>query len=394
MRLPGRIPLSGLPRLFRSLRPLRQERGLQIQQRLRPLAVAILLGFSHASLGVDSQRLTPAGDAAEPPFRWGLVAYHVDLPGYELTLSDIDRMADAGIRWLSIDLAWSRIQPDPQSPFDFAFFDLLVDAARQRGLAVVGKIGAGYNGNRPIAPAWTRNLDEADYLAALEDYAEATTRHFADRIHSFAVENEFNIPNVHSLIGWRVGVWTPDFMNRVMQTLAHAVHTQAPGAELIISVTPLAFFESGIERMNRLIDYDVVGIHTYPAGFVPDLALVDSIKGQIARARQASGGRPILILETGMHTEKPPWTETLQADYLEAVSQASRQAGAIGIFFYQYLDNRNEAGRERYFGLVTSDRTPKAAWQRYRSLIAREVERDAGSAAQPADRREASSSSR
>ena len=335
------------------------------------LILAACMALAWAVVPAKAQPI-PDSSHSSRDFRWGLVAYHVALPGYALTPADIDRMADAGIGWLSIDLAWFAIQPTQEAALDFSALDPIIDAANRRGLKVVGKLGAGYNGNRPIAPPWTRDLDEAQYLAALGAYAEATARHFAGRIHSFALENEFNIPNVHALIGWRVGVWTPEFMDRVMQVLAGAVHREAPGAEVMISITPLAVFESGIERMNRLIDYDTIGVHTYPVGFIPDLSLTDRIKDQIARARRAGEGRPVIILETGLHTEAPPWTERLQADYLEAVSKASREAGAKGIFFYQYLDNPEEAGREAHFGLLRPDRSPKEAWSRYQSLIQRD----------------------
>lgn len=322
----------------------------------------------HAGSPVSS---TPAAAPTQPQaFRWGLVAYHVALPGYELTPADIDRMADLGVGWLSIDLAWARIQATRDGPMAFSYFDPLIDAANRRGLKVIGKLGGGYNGNRPIAPPWTRHLDETAYLAALNDYAQATTAHFAGRIPSFAIENEFNIPNVHTLIGWRVGIWTPEFMDQVMQTLAGAVRHQAPQAEIMISITPLAFFEAGIARMNQLIDYDIVGVHTYPVGFIPDLSLASNLKDQIARAHSASEGRPVVILETGMHTETSPWTEQLQADYLGAISQSAQEGGARGIFFYQYLDNPEEAGREAHFGLVRADRSPKLAWERYRRIIA------------------------
>lgn len=344
--------------------------------RVRQILAVFWLGLAALTVHADP---TDTPSTMAPPtqslaFRWGLVAYHVALPGYELTPADIDRMADLGIGWLSIDLAWARIQAARDGPMDFSYFDTLINAANRRGLKVVGKLGAGYNGNRPIAPPWTRHLGETAYLAALNDYAQATAEHFAGRIPSFALENEFNIPNVHALIGWRVGIWTPAFMDQVMQTLAHAVQTHASDAEIIISITPLAGFESGIDRMNKLIDYDVVGVHTYPVGFVPDLALAENIKSQIAHARRASKGRPVIILETGMHTENPPWTEALQADYIQAISKATREGGAAGIFFYQYLDNPEESGREGHFGLLRADQSPKPAWERYRAIIAQALD--------------------
>jgi len=143
------------------------------------LIVAACLCLTWAATQTSQAQPAPDGPRSSRDFRWGLVAYHVALPGYALTPADIDRMADAGIGWLSIDLAWNAVQPTPGAALDFSTLDPIIDAAHRRGLKVVGKLGAGYNGNRPIAPPWTRDLDEARYLAALCAYAEATARHFS-----------------------------------------------------------------------------------------------------------------------------------------------------------------------------------------------------------------------
>jgi len=48
---------------------------------------------------------------APADFMWGLVAYHVPLSGYELNPADFQKMAANGIKWISVDFAWKRIEP-------------------------------------------------------------------------------------------------------------------------------------------------------------------------------------------------------------------------------------------------------------------------------------------
>lgn len=45
----------------------------------------------------------PAHELVPADFQWGLVAYHVNLPGYDLHADDLERIAKNGIRWIRID---------------------------------------------------------------------------------------------------------------------------------------------------------------------------------------------------------------------------------------------------------------------------------------------------
>ncbi|MDY6941488.1 MAG: beta-galactosidase [Pseudomonadota bacterium] len=314
---------------------------------------------------------------APADFRWGLVAYHVAFPSYDLRPEDFALIAANGIGWLSVDFAWAKIEPIQNGGYDFSYFDMIVAEAERHGIEVMAKLGSGYNGNRPIAPAWTRTLEPGAYISELKDYTEATVSRYRDHIKSWSLENELNIPNVHTVIGWRNGIWLPSHIDQIMVTLSETVRALDPTAEIVISVTPLTNYERSIERMSQLIDYDTVGVHTYPAGFIPEPGLAKNVIGQIERAQQASGGREVIILETGFHTEGGDWNVHAQAEYIEAMTRATIRAGAKGIFFYQLLDSPEETGRERFFGLLTAEREPKPGWYRYGSVIENHRAREA-----------------
>jgi len=131
----------------------------------------------------------PAHEPVQADFQWGLVAYHVNLPGYDLHANDLTRIALNGIRWIRIDFAWGRIEPKQGSAFDFSYFDNLVAEAHKNGLHIAATLGNGYNTSmRPVAPLWTQKLTGPQYVAALSRYANAVTERYADDVDSWALE--------------------------------------------------------------------------------------------------------------------------------------------------------------------------------------------------------------
>jgi hypothetical protein len=117
----------------------------------------------------------------------------------------------------------------------------------------------------------------------------------------------------------------------------------------------------------------MVGLFSYPANFLPITSNFDGrtgFCGQANSAREASGGKPVIMLETGFQTAGLTRTQQGQADYVQAAVYATLRAGMQGLFLYQYLDNPEEAvRRERTFGLVNNDRQPKRAWGAYGEII-------------------------
>jgi hypothetical protein len=148
-----------------------------------------------------------------------------------------------------------------------------------------------------------------------------------------------------------------------------------------LTLSPVPGWQRFVSQSAQRFRFDAVGLYTYPsfnAGATPT-GFEKEIAGQIADAKKASSGKDVLIFETGYQTppDKPKTPEDeasllreYQATYIETMVRAAADGGAKGVYFYQYLDNPDELiPRERAFGLVESDRTPKPAWTRYGEVI-------------------------
>jgi hypothetical protein len=348
---------------------------------LSGLASFILIGWAPTG-STQGAVGCPAHDHASADFQWGLVAYHVNLPGYELNATDLARMAQNGIRWIRIDFAWSRLEPEQGGAFDFSYFDMLVTAAKANGIHIAGTLGNGYNTRmRPVSPLWTQKLNGPQYVAALGRYANAVTERYADSVDTWGLENELNIAALHVLLGWRSHVYPLQINHEILRTLSQAVDLHDPSAQIVLTLSPFPGWQRFVSQSAQRFRFDAVGLYSYPsfnAGAAP-VGFEKEIAGQIADAKKASGGKDVLIFETGYQTppDKPKTPEDegallreYQATYIETMVRAAVDGGAKGVYFYQYLDNPDELiPRERVFGLVESDRTPKPAWTRYGEVI-------------------------
>jgi len=322
-------------------------------------AVAFVLCFAFALGGV-------AG-AASDDFKFGIVAYHNPLESYKLNAEDFVRMAENGIGWISVDFAWRDIEQERGS-YDFSYYDFVVEEAQRNGLQIVAKVGNGYNGNRPVVPDWTNELGEDEYNVALSAYAEAVAGRYRDVLEYYALENEANVAENHVQNGWRVGEWSEARVARILKTLEQSIRAKDPEAKLVLSVSTCnaGDWVGWIERRAGEIGFDVIGPQAYPCIISSNPDKAYDIANDVDSVR--SFGREVMFLETGYHTYFR--SESNQAQYVENACRAAKEAGASGIFFYEYLENSEEpSGSERRFGLLHEDREPKPAWERYGSVI-------------------------
>ncbi|HJO36652.1 MAG TPA: beta-galactosidase [Gammaproteobacteria bacterium] len=330
-------------------------------------------------LGLLALAAAPALTAAEAPpesdFRYGIVAYHVPYPSFEIFESDLASMAEIGINWISVDLSWKLIEPEPDAPFDFSYFDALLGWAEKYDIQVLGKLGAGYNVERAIAPEWTQDLDGEAYLAQLDEYANATVQRYAHQIDSWGLENEINISLYHYNNNVRAQIYPEDVQDRILQTLSAAVRRHdTPEAEVIMTLSPLLDWQAFLRRIEGKVDYDTVGLFHYPSIIANQALLAPRLGDMIRDVRSVANGRPVVVMETGYHTAGALRTEARQALYVWLAIQATAEAGGTGIFFYHYLENPDEPlDRQRAWGLVTLEREPKAGWLAYELAIAADL---------------------
>ncbi len=339
------------------------------------------LGFSLLSMSIaygtpsSSTCPNPPPLKAAPNFMWGLTAYHVPLPGYELYPEDFQKMAANGIKWISVDFAWKRIEPVQGAQYDFTYFDMLTQEAAKNGIQIIGKFANGYNTPmRAVSPEWTARLSADDYIADMDQYARAVVSRYGNTVHYWALENELNIDFFHVLLGWRAHTWSPQVKDKIVWTLNQAVRDSAPDAKTILTVstTLLPTYGNYIQHVTQQVNYDMVGMFDYPSyKLISNQESLDNgLCGRVARVKQTSGGKPAIIMESGYETSNLESAAQTQADYVTAITRSALHAGVGGVFFYEYLDNPQEVlPREKNFGLLQADRTPKPAWTTYGDLI-------------------------
>jgi len=362
-------------------------RNIPLQESLstRPRLWLGLLSLLGLTLVVPAHATTlcPATESAPADFQWGLVAYHVNFPGYELQADDLARMAQNGIQWIRVDFAWGRIEPEQGGDFDFSYFDALVAAAKENGIRIAGTLGNGYNTRvRPVAPLWTHRLNGPQYVAALGRYADAVVARYAEDVDTWGLENELHIATLHVLLQWRHRPYPPQINQEILRTLSQAVELHDPNAQIVLTLTPsFPGWQRFLSQSTQGFRFDAVGLYTYPSfnAGAPPVGFESQIARQIAEAREVSGDKDVLIFETGYQTppDKPRTPEDEgsllrdhQATYIETMARSAIDGGATGVYFYQYLDNPDELlPREEVFGLVEADRTPKPAWTRYGEII-------------------------
>lgn len=348
----------------------------------KPFLVLILLCLSiiqSARASIDCPAATPS----PADFQWGLVAYHVNFPSYELYPEDFDQMAQNGVQWIRIDFAWGRIEQNQGDEFDFTYFDKVVAEAKARGIRIAGTLGNGYNTSmRPVAPLWTQKLKGPQYVSALKRYANAVVTRYADDVDMWGLENELHIAPLHVLLKWRHRFFMPRINQEILRTLSQAVDTYDHDAKIVLTLSPsFPGWQQFVRRSDNQFRFDALGLYSYPSfgvGSKP-IGFESQIAKQIKKARKASSGKPVFIFETGYQTppDKPNTSVDegkklldYQAIYIETMVRAAIEGGAQGVYFYQYLDSPDELiPREQVFGLVFPDRTPKPAWSRYAEVI-------------------------
>ena len=339
-----------------------------MKQKTLTLAICLLFALTGLSgLKVRSQTEVNFNEEwAGDGFMWGLVAYHIPFNCYELRSEDFRIIADNGIEWLSVDFAWRLIEPRDEV-YDFSCYDFIVSEANRNGLKIIAKIGNGYNGNRPVVPDWTKDLSTERYVEEISEYTKKVVRRYKGSIYKYSIENEPNEIKGHVRNGWRVGEWNEEKVFEILKGLSRSVRSSDPRAEIILSVgTCSSGWETWLRKAVSKVDFDVIGIQPYPCIFLPNPYLARNVANDIRIAR--GYGKDVIVLETGYHTYLR--SQQNQARYIEEISRVALNAGAKGVFFYEYLDGPDEPlESEKQFGLLKNNREPKLAWLKYGEVI-------------------------
>ena len=154
---------------------------------------------------------------------------------YHRVEEDVALMAGLNVRAYRFSVAWPRVQPGGEGGWNekgFAFYDRLVDALLERGIAPYVTL---YHWDLPQALQEKGGWTNRDTVSRFADYAAEVARRIGGRVASIATHNE---PWVVAILGHEAGVFAPGLKSQkaAMQVshhllLGHGVALQALRAQ-------------------------------------------------------------------------------------------------------------------------------------------------------------------
>ncbi|MDD3469059.1 MAG: beta-galactosidase [Thermoguttaceae bacterium] len=212
---------------------------------------------------------------------------------YQQIPKNLERMREAGIRWVRADFSWSGVE-GPQGNWHFDHLDRAVDEALASGVTILPILDYDVAWARP---AW-KNLD------AWRDYVTRTVTRYKDRLRYWEVWNEPNLK----------GFWQDDPSGANYAILLKETYKiiKEIDPELVVvygglAGVPMGYFEDSL-KAGAGEAFDVMNIHPYRGGmmsmpltnqFVNELCEVKSLM-----AKYGVGDKPLWITEIGWAT--PP----------------------------------------------------------------------------------------
>ena len=327
--------------------------------------------------------LRPAGAVLDPtdlPPCVG-VQFHAMWSDYDDAerIEVLDKLAAAGIEWIRMDFGWSSVEPRPGAwaTWYLERADLVVDAARARGIKVLMSLGrtpSWANGGRDVNVPPT---DFTNYAAA----ARYLAGHFRGRVSAWGVYNE---PNISTGAFW---TGTAADYARLLQISYDSFKIGDPAAKVVAG--HVVYSDDGwIRQMYRAgaaDHFDVLATHPYQGVSNEPPAAPDN--GTKWRMTHTPAVRDVMcefgdcdkelwFTEFGWSAHRSPpnapnWkrgvSEAEQAAYLvETIEQVRRRYPYVtNVFWYRERNGATGDPQLDNYGLMRRDLTPKPA---YRSL--------------------------
>jgi hypothetical protein len=309
--------------------------------------LSVIVAFSPAVIGAESL----PGPAI--PDGFGVNIHFTGLP------RDLKMIADAGFKFIRMDLVWSRIEKT-KGIYDFkgSGYDSLTLGCEELGIRVLYILDYSnelYESDRSVRTEAGRK--------AFADFAETAAKRYAGKGILWEIWNEANIKQF----------WSPqpsmDDYCKLVEAAASRIRNADPSGQVVAGATsqiPLEWFEDCFK--NGLLNWiDVLSVHPYrsqpPETVIQDYA---EFRGLIARYAPTGKQIPVISGEWGysnLNWDKSRLTEQQQADYLVRMFLInSYQKIPVSIWYDWKNDGTDPNEREHQFGTVKHDLNPKAAY--------------------------------
>ncbi|WP_177891088.1 malectin domain-containing carbohydrate-binding protein [Vallicoccus soli] len=305
----------------------------------------------------------------------------------------LDKLVEAGVRTVRIDVGWDGLQPTATALPDPAnwyvkLLDGCVAGARARGLEVLLTLDRSPAWARPTAYASTARVLPAD-PARIRPVAGWLAARYATSVSAIEVWNEPNLKDF-------VQVVDPAKYVAVLKAAHGAIKAAAPGMQVVFSgadrvavrpgAAPVDDFYSLAYAAGAKGAFDVMGVHTYQgasneAPDAPDIgtwrilhmpALLDLMRAN------GDGAKPVWVTEFGWSVHPnaagaPSWalgvTEQQQADYtVRAFDIFARWPQVQRAFVYAERQKQTGDAHQDGYGILRRDLTPRPL---FTALVAR-----------------------
>ncbi len=342
--------------------------------------VTCLAAFAVATvgLGVDPAAAAPTTPAVGVQFH-GMWSDYTDAQRIEV----LDKMAAAGVTWVRLDLGWSSFQEvsrDAYSSWYIRRADFIVDAARARGIKVLGTLWqtpAWANGGRGMIVPPT---DANDYAR----FAGWAAGHFRGRVSAWEVWNE---PNHSSYFAGTVSQYVG-----LLRAAYPALKAGDPAAPVVFGGPDAndTTYLAAAYAAGAAGSFDVMATHPYMsvADAPPELP-DDGTKYRLSHVAavkrlmdvNGDGHKPIWFTEFGWSSHantggEANWqrgvTLAQQADYLVRTIRYVRDNFPYVTNIFWFKDRNGATGTTQIdnYGLLNRDLSPKPVYEALRAELA------------------------
>lgn len=300
-------------------------------------------------------------------------AYGFTAGGPILTMSDatlarqLDASVAAGGTWLRMPMSWLAAEPS-QGDLDWSRLDRVVDAARSRGLKVLGVLG----GTPPWANASGSAAAPPEDPATFGAFARAAAQHFKGRVRTWEVWNE---PNFSAFF-----TGTPEDYAALLVQAHDGVTRAQPRAKIVLgglaryllgrSERPATFLED-VYAAGAGPYFDVLGVHPYvQAGFSEaDEQLVWQEVSDARQVMRDAGDRKrkVWVTEVGWSTWLAGWTQVRAADQAMSLLARATSTKWLGLTILYSIQDRGAniaAVHDNYGSLLTASGDRKVLFDR------------------------------
>jgi len=276
---------------------------------------------------------------------------------------DLDMIADAGFRFIRMDLAWGGVERE-KGVYNFGGYDALTEGCEKRGIRILYILD------------YSNKLYESDRSVRTEEgreafarFAETAAKRYAGKGILWEIWNE---PNLNHF-------WSPqpsvDDYCALVETTVPLVRKADPSGVIAAPATsgiPFEWLENCFKK--GLLEWiDVLTVHPYRSQ-PPETVIKEYARLRKLNERYAPKGKEMPIISGEWGYSQINWDKTIiaeeqQAQYLVRMFLINLHEGVPVSIWYDWKDDGTDPKeREHHFGTVTHDLKHKQAYLAAKTL--------------------------